>query len=403
MTAGAAHGGASASERSREPASARSHAGFVVIGNPGHRRVALFQAALAAQRQPAARVLAWRDLVEPGAPARLLGELPAGTILRIDSFGEDDDVERALIRRGEAAARDEGVPAIDARALEAIPREVGRILFPRQQHLGLLAVLADIERTIATHGARWRVVQPVAAIAELFDKRATSRKWRRLGIPVPDSIDDVRTPDELRRRMRDAGWPSVFVKVASSSSASCLAVFFHREAAEHAMTTVEDTGTARYNTRRIQRVAGRRALDRLLGFLLDEGAQVERSIAKARFAGRACDLRVLAIDGEAAFVVVRTSPHPITNLQLGGQRGDLDALRAQVTPPAWDAAMASCCRVQRDSGAFHVGVDLLFEPGFAAHRVIEGNAFGDLLPNLSRDGLDVYGWQIRRLLASRDG
>jgi hypothetical protein len=30
--------------------------------------------------------------------------------------------------------------------------------------------------------------------------------------------------------------------------------------------------------------------------------------------------------------------------------------------------------------------------------VIEGNAFGDLLPNLWRDGLDVYGWQIRRCL-----
>ena len=29
--------------------------------------------------------------------------------------------------------------------------------------------------------------------------------------------------------------------------------------------------------------------------------------------------------------------------------------------------------------------------------MIEGNAFGDLLPNLTRDGTDVYGWQIRRL------
>ena len=40
----------------------------------------------------------------------------------------------------------------------------------------------------------------------------------------------------------------------------------------------------------------------------------------------------------------------------------------------------------------------MFEPDFTAHRVIEGNAFGDLLPNLERDGLDVCGWQIKRLV-----
>ena len=48
--------------------------------------------------------------------------------------------------------------------------------------------------------------------------------------------------------------------------------------------------------------------------------------------------------------------------------------------------MASAVAVQRASGAFHVGVDLMFEPNLRDHRVIEGNAFGDLLPNLQRDG-----------------
>jgi hypothetical protein len=367
---------------------------FAVIGNPENRRVTMFQAALAAQGLPEARVLAWRELAEPGAPARLLGELPDDTILRIDSMGEDDEVERALLRRGEAAARAEGVPAISARLLAKIPREVGRILHPRQAHLGFLAVLAEIEAALRP---AWRVLQPPAAIAELFDKRVTSRRWRGLGIPVPDALDDVREPDELRARMREAGWRSVFVKVASGSSASCLAVFVLRDAGEHAITTVEDTGRARYNTRKLQRVSGAR-LERLLAFLLGEGAQVERAIPKAQVAGRYFDLRVLTIDGEPAFTVMRVSPHPITNLHLGGQRGDVEALRASVPAEAWEAAMASCRAVQRASGAFHVGIDLMFEPGLRAHRVIEGNAFGDLLPNLVLDGLDVYGWQIRRCL-----
>jgi glutathione synthase/RimK-type ligase-like ATP-grasp enzyme len=370
---------------------------FVILGNPGHRRVTMFQAALAAQDLPEAIVIPWLALAEPGAPATLLGELPDEVILRIDSMGEVDEVERALLRRGEAAARAEGAPAIAAKMLAKLPYELGRILYPRQQHLGFLAVLAEIEAAIRP---AWRVVQPVAAIRELFDKRVTSAKWSALGIPVPEPLTHVRDPDDLRARMREAGWPLVFVKVASSSSASCLAMFSHRERSEHAITTVEDTGTARYNTRKLQRLTKREDLDRLLAFLLAEGAQVERAVPKAQDAGRYFDLRVLAIDGVPAFTVMRTSPHPITNLHLGGQRGDVEALRARVEPAAWDAMMASVCAVQRASGAFHVGVDVMLEPGLRAHRVIEGNAFGDLLPNLERDGLDVYGWQIRRLRGS---
>ena len=370
---------------------------FVVIGNPANRRVGLFQAALAAHGVPPATVIAWSDVIARGAEATLgaLGEQPA--IVRIDSAGEEDGVERALIRRGEAAARAEGYAAIDARRLDTIPNELGRILFPRQQHLGFVAVLREVEAVLAARPA-WRVVQPVRAIEELFDKRVTSAKWSALEIPIPDPLRDVRDPDDLRAKMRAAGWPAVFVKVASSSSASCLAIFTHDGKREHAITTVEDTGGARYNTRRLQRITTRRGLDRLLGFLLAEGAQIERAIPKAQLAGAYFDLRVLTIDGEPAFVVVRSAPHPITNLHLGGQRGDLEALRQRVPVASWDAAMASCVAVQRASGAFHVGVDLMFEPSLRAHRVIEGNAFGDLLPNLTRDGLDVYGWQIARML-----
>jgi len=33
---------------------------------------------------------------------------------------------------------------------------------------------------------------------------------------------------------------------------------------------------------------------------------------------------------------------------------------------------------------------------FSAHRIVEANAFGDLLPGLLRDGKDGYEWQIER-------
>ena len=88
---------------------------FVVIGHPAHRRVTLFQAALAAQGLPAARVIAWAEVAKPGAPARLLAGL-GRAILRIDSAGEDDHIDRVFLARGEAAARAGGDPAITAAA-----------------------------------------------------------------------------------------------------------------------------------------------------------------------------------------------------------------------------------------------------------------------------------------------
>ncbi|MEJ7603593.1 MAG: STM4014 family protein [Kofleriaceae bacterium] len=373
---------------------------FAVIGNPDHRRVTMFQAALAAQGCPPAHVIAWRDLAEPASCASALAGVPRDAIFRLDSTGEDAGVERALIERGEVAARAEGSPAISAPALARIPHELGRIIHPRQHHLGFVAILDELEAAVVAR-PDLRVVQSPAALRELFDKRVTSAKWRALGIPIPEALPGgpVTDPNDLRERMLVAGWPRVYVKLASGSSAACLAIFEQDRRGERLITTVEDTGDARYNTRKLQHLRARQPIDRVLRFLLHEGAQVERALAKARHADRWFDLRVLTIDGVPAFVVMRTSPHEITNLHLGGVRGDVAALQATIPEASWAAAMASCRRVQRESGAFHVGVDVMFEPGLETHRVLEGNAFGDLLPNLERDGTDVYGWQIRRLVS----
>ncbi|MFT3698902.1 MAG: STM4014 family protein [Kofleriaceae bacterium] len=362
---------------------------MILIGNPANRRVTMYLDAMAAQGHPAPRVVSWIDILRDGVP-----ELDG--VVRIDSSGEDDEVERALLQRGEAAARAEGSPAISAVELEQIPNEVGRILHPRQHHLGFVDVVNEIE----ARGGHARLLPPPAAIRELFDKRAASARWQAAGIPMPDALPPTTDPDEVRAMMRERRWREVYVKITSGSSASCLALFTHTARGEEVITTVEDTGTARYNTRKLQRLTRRAAIDRTLGFILGEHAIVERAIPKAQVDGRHFDLRVLAIDGVAAFVVMRTSPHPITNLHLGGLRGDVEALKQRIAPDAWDAAMASCVKVQQLTGAFLVGVDLMFEPDLRSHRVIEGNAFGDLLPGLSRDGLDVYGWQIHRLLGT---
>ena len=78
---------------------------FVVIGNPGGRRVELFQAALNQLRLPAAQVVSYLDLLS-GKQA-LPRSVRDGTVVRIESPGKDFDVERALIAAGADAANDD--------------------------------------------------------------------------------------------------------------------------------------------------------------------------------------------------------------------------------------------------------------------------------------------------------
>ena len=67
---------------------------FTVVGNPDNRRVALFRAA-AGDWPGGVEVLPWRQL----AAGRV--RLPEAALVRIDSPGEDAEVDRLL--RGAAA------------------------------------------------------------------------------------------------------------------------------------------------------------------------------------------------------------------------------------------------------------------------------------------------------------
>lgn len=360
---------------------------FLIIGNPENRRVTLFQQALERQGQPSARVVSHLEALD-GALEGLSNE-PA--VVRLDATGENADVEGRLLAMGREEARVNGFEVYEGGDVQ-----FGQIVAPRQHHLGYLRYLRQLNESFQRRPA-WRILQPLAAVEELFDKRRTSQRYQRMGVPVPEFIPDVGTPDALRSAAREQGWTNLVVKLSCSSSASCLAVYNMRNGRETIMTTMRRRGDAWFNSLRVQRVDHGPGIDEVLGFLLREGSQVERLISKARLAGAFMDCRVLMVAGEPAFVVVRQSRHLITNLHLGGWRGSFEELRQVVPKAAWEAAMESCRTVARAHGTFHLGVDLMFEPGFKRHRIIEANAFGDLLPNLTRRGLDVYEWQIAAL------
>jgi hypothetical protein len=205
--------------------------------------------------------------------------------------------------------------------------------------------------------------------------------------------------------MRDGAMPRVFVKLAHGSSASgVLAVETAGPLRVRAATSVEHDGRGRlFNSLRVRRYDTEREVAAIVDALAPDGLHVERWLPKATQRGRAADLRVVVVAGRATHAVVRTSPSPMTNLHLGGARGDLGEVRAAVAAAggSWSEALAVCERAAaRFPGTLCVGVDLLPAAGWRRFAVGEVNAFGDLLPRLSglpgsgAEGRDTYAAQV---------
>ena len=358
---------------------------FVLIANPEHRRATMFQDELAAAGLPPAEIVSYADLIaDPEALAKIDDE-PA--IVRQDSHGQDFDVERGLLRLGVEDARALGATVIEPDEIDALEYERGRIVAPRQLHCGFLRVLDAIARTVAKR-PQWRVLQAPMGIADLFDKRVTSRRWASHGQPVPDPLDV--------EDWREIQGPA-FAKLSCGSSASCVARLLVAGRRVMVHTTVEMQGGRMYNSRRLQRYQDPEVVDRLWAFLRREGMHVERALPKAKIDGEGFDLRIVVLDGAPEFVIVRRSRAPMTNLHLGGRRGDWDALRPTIPAGTWDAISDSCRAVAGDVGCFTVGLDVLLDPSLEQHAIIEGNAFGDLFPGLVQSGSTVYARQIARL------
>ncbi|WP_327308284.1 STM4014 family protein [Streptomyces sp. NBC_01298] len=359
-------------------------AAFAVVGNPGNRRVALFQDAVRAAGLPAARVIPWLDVLTGRAVFR------AGECVRIDSPGEDPEVER-LLRGAADTTRVEGTGRWYRRFTEAVR-----------------AVAEDVRSAGGT------LTCDPDDLAVLFDKRLCHGVLAAAGTPVPASPTSgpaaVRTPvrgwEEVRAVLALPGYRRAFVKLAHGSSASgVLAVETGAGGRIRATTSVERAPSgALHNSLRLRRYEDERVIGAVVDALAPDGLHIERWLPKASQRGRSADLRVVVIGGRATHAVVRTAAGPLTNLHLGGARGDLDAAVAAVTEAGgrWEADALAVC--ERAAAAFPrtlcVGVDLLPALGWRSFAVGEVNAFGDLLPRLTglpgspAEGQDTYAAQV---------
>ncbi|NER33826.1 MAG: hypothetical protein F6J93_07180 [Oscillatoria sp. SIO1A7] len=374
---------------------------FIAIANPENRRLGFLQKALELFDIPPATIVNYSDLI---AGRDTLEKFDApDTIIRFDSPEKNFAVEKAIIAAG-AQVQDEPdggkhqrIGAAEALALEF---DKGRILYPRQWYLGWRDLLARSQKQL-----RCRTMNDPADIAAMFDKPRCQQLFANNGIPIPRSLGKIGSYEELREAMNSRQCHRVFVKLAHGSSASGVVAYRVSPRGEVAVTTVErvrqENKTIFYNSRKIRTYTRREAVADIINMLCKEGVQVEEWLPKARLQNRPFDLRVVAIAGQARHIVVRLGNSPMTNLHLGSDRGDLEEFLAQVGGQNWDKMKQTCeAAAALFPNSLYCGIDLLVYPDFRQHAILEINAFGDLLPGITWNGMDTYASEVQAILSS---
>lgn len=347
---------------------------YLALANPDGKRWQTYQRDLAdfwQQRglQPEIAVVPWRELVPRLGCLDGLSAFDRPALVRLESPGRDFEVTKLLLQAG-----DPGGEWAD------LPYRKGHLLRPSVLHRGFCRVLNGLRSSFEARPHLKPLACP-STIAELFDKNATSARLRAAGIPCPPSLEAPATPQELLAELRSRRWPTAYVKVATGSSASGIAVVHALDAEPWAVTSVVCLDDGFYNTRRLRRIAGEE-LQATLAFLLSEGTCVQLGIPMPQLDGQNFDVRVVMIRGEPAIVVFRLSSQPMTNLHLGGRRGRTEECRAAIPTRVWLDAMDHCVEASRLYDCAVLGIDLLFERGYVRHFILEMNAFGDFFPGL---------------------
>ena len=369
---------------------------YVLIANPGTKRCETYLRELTAWwaargHTPEVEVVPWADVVPRLGNLDDLAAFDRPAVVRLESPGKDDDVTRLLL---EAGARDDPTePPCDWRSL---PLPKGLLVRPGLWYRGFRRVLAGLRRSFDDRPHLTPTACPLA-VAEMFDKTATAGRLAAADVPVPDMLPPADLPNDshtLTHMVIERGWPVVYVKLNAGSSATGIVVLDSRTDYGTGLTTLAQVDGQFCNCRLLQRVHDV-AMYRAVHFILDEGAVVQRGIPMAQLDGQSFDVRVVCVYGRPAATIFRLSSNPMTNLHLGGRRGDYARCRAAVPTRAWLDALDSCTDAAACFDSAVAGVDLVFERGYGRHYVLEVNAFGDFFPGwVDARGRSVHAIEI---------
>lgn len=373
---------------------------FVVLGGPDHARTHSF---IAAARQ-AGRACSWTHYIRlaqlaPDARKQEWGD----SIAKLDSPGRNalswlvPMTSGAELTEPEFSAyRTSGDNELDAT----------RAFGSRSWYLGWRAIL----RRTAAFGRedRVRFANDPEEIVTMFDKIATHELLRTHGVPVPVALPMPRNCDELLQSMLETGLLRVFLKPAHGHSGSGVLAFELSRTRWRGTTALEfeqgqitpdfPDGVRLYATQRVRVIEDRETLRRLIDALCRERLHVEAWIPKAGVNDRIFDLRIVVIGGIAGPIVLRLARTTLTNLHLGAEKGG-EELLVQLGGESLVRRVREVAEqtMRCFPNSLYAGVDLAVTPDLRRIVVLEVNAFGDWLENVTWRGADVHTWEVRAL------
>ena len=347
-----------------------------IVGNPENRRVCDYVAQAVKLGLPAPVCVSWLELLSPDPTVVELAikKLATADRVRIESAGENEEVQRRLIRIGGG-----GESQLAA----------GEIGFFHEAYLGFCEALDLL------NGVGVSFVNSPSDIKVMFDKWRSHERFELAGIKR--AATEVIPPESdvskyLTSRFGTAG--RVFIKPRFGSSASGVCAYRWAAGRQQLIAPIEldrKSGSTRlFNSLRVRKYNSPVEIGAIFEGLLPQGLICESWVSKARLPEGNFDLRIVVIDGEARHTVVRQSHFPMTNLHLGNRRGKLteveEVFGSQVVSQAAQVAEAAAACFP---DSLYAGVDVLI-PQHGEPTVCEINAFGDLLPNVWHRGETTY-------------
>lgn len=352
---------------------------LVVLGTPGSKRARGLLAASERVGWPGAPVwVPWLDwLREPATLERHLAATgPSGCLLRLEPPGDEPGTHDLL--SGAAA-----------------PRLHGELADMDRWFAGFHDALTRLMHTLAEH-PHVQVWNHPVDILRMTDKLACQQALIAGAVPVPALHGTVDSYDHLRELVTRHGLHAVFVKARYGSSAAGVVAYRHtHQGQEQAISGAHLVEGRLINSKRLRTLTRHDEIRPLINALARQGLYAETWIPKPRHGAGHFDLRVLTLDGEPVHRIARLSRQVMTNLHLDAQRVAVD----DVLSPDDQTRLTECARQAAGCfpGARMIGFDIVMRHG-GAPRVLEANAFGDLLPGLLWRGDDPHELALRHLL-----
>src|SRR5262245_53703808 len=159
---------------------------YVIVANPDSKRWETYAPALQTFWQsrgvtPDVALVPWREVVPHDGCLDGLAAFDQPALVRLESPGRDFEVTKQLLAAGARACPDE--PPCDWLALE---HRKGLLLRPGLLYQGFRRVLEGLRASFDTR-PHLRLTACPLAVAELFDKNATSARLAAAGVPCPPS------------------------------------------------------------------------------------------------------------------------------------------------------------------------------------------------------------------------